>query len=95
MSDRMRNAFKEVLCGVKSKRNKKRHSTLGDVYSRSYNIRIQKSPSRMETIIDEIDEDKINLMNKEIVSVSIPDTGSTLIYEIHYKSKDDCNETTI
>ncbi|XP_064214691.1 neuropeptides capa receptor isoform X1 [Tribolium castaneum] len=95
MSDRMRSAFKEVLCGVKPKRNK-RHSMLGDVYSRSYNIRIQKSPSRMETIIDEIDEDKINLVNKEIVSVSIPETGNTLIYEIHYKTKEEgnCNNET-
>ncbi|KAJ3658846.1 hypothetical protein Zmor_010565 [Zophobas morio] len=88
MSDRMRSAFKEVLCGVKRKRNKKRNSTFRDTYSRSYNIRIQKSPSRIETIIDEIDEDKINLMNKEIVSVSIPDTESTLIYEIRYKAKE-------
>ena len=84
----MRSAFKEVLCGVKRKRNKKRNSTFRDTYSRSYNIRIQKSPSRIETIIDEIDEDKINLMNKEIVSVSIPDTESTLIYEIRYKAKE-------
>jgi neuromedin U receptor 1 len=96
MSDRMRNAFKEVLCGVKQKRNIKRNSTFRDTYSRSYNIRIQKSPSRIETIIDEIDEDKVNLMNKEIVSVSIPETGSTLIYEIHYKTKeaDSCNSET-
>jgi neuromedin U receptor 1 len=96
MSDRMRNAFKEVLCGVKQKRNIKRNSTFRDTYSRSYNIRIQKSPSRIETIIDEIDEDKVNLMNKEIVSVSIPETCSTLIYEIHYKTKegDSCNSET-
>lgn len=91
MSDRMRNAFKEVICGVKPKRNVKRSSTYRDTCSRSYTQRVQKSPSHnIGTMMDDLMEDeKINLVNKEVISISVPHAGNTLIYQIeHFKTKD-------
>lgn len=92
MSDKMRNAFKEVLCGAKRNKNHlKRNSTFRDTYSKSCNFKVTRSPSHVQTVIDEIDEEKINLVSKEIVSASISTNKSSFPYGIHYKNKENIN----
>lgn len=100
MSDKMRNAFKEVICGAKRTKNHLyRNSTFRDTYSKSCNFKVPRSPSHVETVIDQIDEEKINLVNKDIVSASISKSKASFDYDIHYKNKENINifnnETTI
>lgn len=110
MSERYRTAFREILCGrTSTRRSLMRSSTFRETrlvsqsdlqpsYRNSYMVRSsQKCGNNHQTK----DDDKLQLMDQEIITVATPKTGSTLIYEINftkencdYRDKDNC-ETCI
>lgn len=95
MSDRYRIAFREILCRRgRPRRTLIRSSTFretrivsqSEVQNNAYNIRSQKC----SVGLNDKDEDKVQLMDQEIITVSTPKCGSTLIYEINF-TKDSCD----
>lgn len=94
MSDRYRIAFREVLCNRGTpRRSLMRSSTFRETRivshseiqvncRNSYHIRTHKCLN--STPLVDKDEDKLQLVDQEIITVSTPKTGSTLIYEINF-----------
>lgn len=73
-------------------------SDLQPSYRNSYMVRSQKCGNNQ---VKDDDDDKLQLMDQEIITVATPKTGSALIYEINftkencdYRSKENC-ETCI
>lgn len=98
MSDRYRTAFREILCGRKStRRSLMRSSTFRETRlvsqsdlqptyrNSSYLVRSQRCANSQTK-----DDDKLQLMDQEILTVATPKTGSTIIYEINF-TKDNCD----
>lgn len=97
MSDRYRTAFRDILCGRKgTRRSLMRSSTFRETrlvsqsdlqtsYRNSYMVKSQKYSNNQTK-----DDDKLQLMHQEIITVGTPKTGNTLIYEINF-AKDNCD----
>lgn len=64
-------------------------SDLQPSFRNSYMVRSQKC-SNNASVIGGNDDDKLQLMDQEIITVATPKTGSTLIYEINF-AKDNCD----
>lgn len=101
MSDRYRTAFREILCGTRGQRRSlMRSSTFRETkivsqsdlqtnYRNSYLVRSQKS-SNNQAISGDKDDDKLQLMDQEIITIATPKTGTALICEINF-AKDSCD----
>lgn len=60
-------------------------SDLQPSYRNSYMVRTQKCVNNQTK-----DDDKLQLMDQEIITVGTPKTGSTLIYEMNF-AKENCD----
>lgn len=85
MSDRMRNAFKEVICGIKTnKRNSKMNSTVRE--SHGY-VAIKNSNATTNMYLE---EDKMQVVKKDMI-MTTSNIGNKMMYEINYPPAINCN----